>query len=231
MALKRAQCYFQGLSGLPEDRFVNDIWFDSTSISLSDADADTFRDAWALFFNDVITDTLADFMSDQIDRSADACVINFYDGLTPGPPEKIRTWTLNAIGAVQSLPNEVAYCLSFAASTAGVAETAANPSPPPATIRPASRRRGRIYLGPLNVGVLGTESGDVKPHADFQARVGAGAGAFAGTLFLSSIPWVVYSKADDFFRDVSQVWTDDAFDTQRRRGMKPSAKTYVIGPN
>jgi hypothetical protein len=43
----------------------------------------------------------------------------------------------------------------------------------------------------------------------------------------SAVKWVVYSPKLDAFAEVDNLWVDNAFDTQRRRGERPTARTVV----
>lgn len=222
----RAQCTFQGLSGLPEDIYVNDLYFSTGAGDPTSGDFDAFTAAWANFFNDG-AHKVADYLSDQIDRTAGSAKIAFYEAGVPGSPLDVRSWALASIGDVVSLPHELACVVSYHADLTDVPETAANPFPPPAIIRPAARLRGRFYLGPLNEGTLGTEDGDVRLNDTFVGVV-----IDAATELLSmmdtgtfNIPWVQWSRTAGEANAVVGGYVDNAFDIQRRRGSAPSTRT------
>jgi hypothetical protein len=39
------------------------------------------------------------------------------------------------------------------------------------------------------------------------------------------VDWVVYSRVTDTARKVTNWWVDDAWDIQRRRGLRPTTRT------
>ena len=225
MGITRAQCWFQGTSGLPEDRYVNDLYV-STTGTFDFANAADFRDAWANFFNDS-SHKVADYLSDNISRSSDAAKINFYDVPGPGSPIEVASWTPAAIGSVQSLPHELACAVSYHGDLSGVPETAANPSPPPAVIRPASRRRGRFYVGPLNIACLGTESFDVRVNTTFIGILRDAMNELVTDLDAADMTLGVWSPTDGDFYPIDGGWIDNGFDIQRRRGSVASVRTSL----
>lgn len=112
--------------------------------------------------------------------------------------------------AQRALPGEVALCLSYAAAVeSGV---------------PAARRKGRIYLGPLMVTTSTDVTGQaVRPSSTFIADVKQ-----YGLELASESPigtkWSVYSQVDNFMRPIVSGFVDDAFDTQRRRGVDATSR-------
>lgn len=142
----------------------------------------------------------------------------------------------NAMSGVP-LPAEVACCLSMRSNTV--------PS------IPRARRTGRIYIGPLNDGALAPPTGDgiARPAQGLLTDLRAAAARLKAGIIADGGTWVVYSRPfpgrDAVVRPgrttlpalaarpnmtthvIDQVWTDDAFDTQRRRGEKATAKTVL----
>jgi hypothetical protein len=47
----------------------------------------------------------------------------------------------------------------------------------------------------------------------------------AAAIASASWDWVVYSPTDDAYHEVANGWVDNAWDTQRRRGYKPTSRT------
>jgi hypothetical protein len=132
--------------------------------------------------------------------------------MTDAPPRlPVRTVTLpTLVLGTGSFPHEVAMVLSFRSST------------PSGT--PLSRRRGRIYMGPLSdsAGLLDRSGGDVRPSSAARTILGA-----AGTA-LSAYPstdWATFSTVDGVMSNVLSGFVDNAYDTQRRRGTKATART------
>lgn len=129
-----------------------------------------------------------------------------------------------------NLPSEVAVCVSFE----GERVSGAN----------MRRRRGRIYIGPLqdvgDLNVVGATKQDVIADAAEAHLLGASGGPYL-------VDWAVYSRATHFgipvggtigpddeenpdflpaaFTPVARMWVDNAFDTQRRRGISATNRT------
>lgn len=215
-------------SFLPEDRVVNTFyWFWSGVADPVSTDYDDLRDRLVFFYNSLHLAQTADIasrISEAMSRVGSANKIYFYsvpDEITPaiwGSPVATRSWTLDAAAAGTPLPSEVACVLSFHGDLTDVPETQANPSPPPAIIRPASRQRGRIYLGPLQsgMGVEDSVSHEFVPGSTFLSDVALAATRLA-TPF-SDWEWRVQSNADQNNFPVVGGFIDGEFDTQRRRG-------------
>ena len=114
-------------------------------------------------------------------------------------------------------PNEVAACLSYhAAKLSGAIQ---------------ARRRGRIYLGPLNTSTGSiTPTGDSRPNATFRAAVLSAAGYAALQLAAAGATWAVYSPTANTAVKIDVFSIDDAFDTQRRRGMAATTVQSIDNP-
>lgn len=236
--LYKAVVVLAAASGKPEDDINNTFYFDSDSAgpSVSD-DVDDMQSWLNQFYNDTpsgLTLDLANFMGEQISRASNACSILYYahpqgdpDG-DWGSPVATRNWTLDAAATGTPFPAEVAAVLSFHGDLTDVPETEANPSPPPALIRPASRRRGRVYIGPLQ-SASGGEDGtthEITPSTSFRNHLAGAAQELADHVFgvSTDAAWVVASKADGSVYPVVGGWVDYAFDTQRRRGQAAAAR-------
>lgn len=146
--------------------------------------------------------------------------IKIYDRADAEPRTPIFTQT-GDIGVATStggMPEEVAVCLSFS----GVLESGA----------PPARRRGRVYLGPL--------AGSVVDLSDTNGRAFVD-GAFASDVLDSyELAWEelttagnvheAWSPTDNVGHPVVTAWMDNAFDTQRRRGVAATARSTRTGP-
>lgn len=158
-------------------------------------------------------DTLRPFYSNKLKNEVR---LRHFDLSEPSPRQPVsdETFPLTQIpGSGTSLPSEVATCLSFrAAVTSGV---------------PAARRRGRLYLGPLNINANNV---DGRPGVGWRDTIIAAATTFGNLhtgVVLEGQDWCVYSPTDGVARVVQFAYVDDAFDTQRRRGVDPVARTTV----
>lgn len=221
-----AQAIFSHDSGLPEDAVVN-VWHYMASGS-------TDRGTLALDFNaqlDSFYTTVSAYLSDDYDWNAG--LVKHIDFTDDKPRLPFTTTTVSAGAGSSSknrLPSEVAICLSFQ-KTAVSGEN-------------QRRMRGRIYLGPLMFDA-GDYMGMATGIADFIA--GAADTAFFGGSSLTTL--AVYSPythhtvpvGEDIkdhpdevpdalpasFHAVDKLWVDNAWDIQRRRGLKATyRKTY-----
>jgi hypothetical protein len=127
----------------------------------------------------------------------------------PRAPVATGTWSFAGAPAGDSLPKEVALCLSFQGA--------------PLSGTPQSRRRGRIYMGPLRTSALGT---DGRPVAGLITQLkDAGDNLLAASEAAASWIWVVYSPTSGLETTITNGWVDNEFDTQRRRGRVPTSRT------
>jgi len=140
-----------------------------------------------------------------------AHVIKSYDRSDPLPraPVLIGAFAFSAAPTGNPLPPEVSLCGSFQA--------------PPASGIPQARRRGRIFLGPLNIGTIaGTGrptpgSVTILRNALEALRVASAAAA--------TWEWSVFSTKNLVNYSITNGWVDDEYDTQRRRGRLPVVRT------
>jgi hypothetical protein len=165
--------------------------------------------------------------------------VKLYDAVSAPPNIPLRTQTFSISGAGQtdfSLPAEVALCGSFQGT--------------PTSGTDQARRRGRIYFGPLDAASLAASASDGFPSLDLrQSLLAALLRLRQASENSTTWDWGVYSKGSrnrvlqpdgtmratgslraPIFTPVTDVWVDDRFDTQRRRGTKPTSKMRTI-PN
>jgi len=151
MPIGLVQVAFRHDSGLPEDAAVNTFHFEATSISASAADV--VSDIQDAFYKASFPERVDDYLSGLLTGTADVTVYNLAD---PQPRVPVLETTLSVdLTTGADLPEEVAFCLSYKAASA-------SGSPP-------ARRRGRIYLGPLNTAALNAATG--RPDSDFMETV------------------------------------------------------------
>ncbi len=103
-------------------------------------------------------------------------------------------------------PGEVAVCLSYA--------TVDDPE------LSTGRRRGRIYIGPL----AAAQVGSARPGSTLRAAVLDLGEALAQVGFAANTTWMMYSPTDSESAKIESIWCDDAWDTQRRRGLDPTTR-------
>lgn len=234
--LVKVQAQFPRLSGLPEDEIVN-VWHFSCPLvsALSDTLADSIEQRLDDFYNAVngtATFSISSKMGENLDRTANAVVLSMYEqdeadlGDPWGSPVQTRNFTLDAAEAGEPLPPEVAICLSYHGDLTDVPETAVNPTPPPAIIRPAARRRGRLYLGPFQDGANQEDAAtkESQPQTATVTAITQSAIALMGANS-ADIIWVVYSETSLELHEIVGGYVDNAWDIQRRRGNEATART------
>lgn len=199
------QTVMQGITGLPEDVYVNTMAFESNSMIPGEAEVATMIEAITALY-----DELGTIISDDVNDDPVLKIYNI-DDVEPRVPLVEAQITAGFSGGTVPLPSEVAVCLSYRGGLVSGA--------------PASRRRGRIYVGPLGVNCLGITG---RPDGVVATALQDAVEAFRAVLDPEPINHAVWSRAGDNLYDVVQYWTDDAFDTQRRRGLSPTTKTVLF---
>lgn len=84
-----------------------------------------------------------------------------------------------------------------------------------------ARYRGRLYVPTV---ITGQATSAPRPGTTMRQKV-ADLVPILASLGGVDVDWVVYSRIDDAARKVSHWWVDDAWDTVRSRGLRPSART------
>lgn len=194
-------------SGLPEDAAQN-VWHFNAATD-STAEADDIAAALKAFY-----DGIDSFLSTTI--NAAATTVTFYDLSDPVPRVPYHEVNIgqDMITGTTALPDEVALVMSFhAAPLSGVAP---------------ARRRGRVFIGPLAQAAAGAGAAGNRPAAAFITAVDNAGTALKVESDNSVWAWAVYSRVLNTAADVVNGWVDDAFDTQRRRGVQPLARTLFF---
>lgn len=196
-------------SGLPEDRIVNVFHFQAAEAysSASFAARDQVRD---FYTGANTTFSVGAYLSCYLSRAAKIVTYDLAE-----PPPRVPTelaFTLPDATSLNGLPEEVAVCLSMR----GAIPPAAGP-----------RRRGRVYIGPLNQSAYDTAATirPARPIASFitDLTVAATRLQAAG---IGGVLWCIRSERPvENFVPVSGGWVDNAFDTQRRRGPDATERT------
>jgi hypothetical protein len=242
MPICRVQAIFDHDNGLPRDQACSTFHFDVASADDADAAATDVVE----FYSQVIAGqarALGTWMSPLYDNvyakayMVDDVLVGDKVVSNSGPPVAVTlTASLGAKMDLQPLPAEVALCMSFRSNTVP-------------TI-PKARRTGRIYFGPLNKAAIAALNNNIaRPTTDLTADLRLAAERLKDNAITHGYTWGVYSRPyagrdaverpgrttlpalparpNGTFHAIDQVWTDDAFDTQRRRGERATAKTIV----
>jgi len=137
--------------------------------------------------------------------------ITFYDLGTPKPRVPFRMYDLDFTAALPQtvLPHEVAIVSSFKARReAGKSDR---------------NRRNRVYIGPLAASTLDQATGRVG-DATRLAIAAAWEEMASESADSDDWTWVIYSPTLEEAYPVWEGFVDNAFDTQRRRGVSSTAR-------
>lgn len=213
MPIVQAQVVLPMDSGIPGDAAINTFHFnveEPLAVPLQ-----TISDAIEDFYMATTVggagtlDRIAGFLSSHIGPTAE---VKFYNLADPQPrvPVFEDTFPLT-IPTGAPLPQEVAFVLSFQGT--------------PQSGQSQARRRGRVYIGPLGFNAQAVAPEGRPPNALRTAVVNAGSRLRAASVADALWTWGIWSRAGLTFTAVNNGWVDDAWDTQRRRGLDPTART------
>lgn len=197
----KAQVTLAMASNIPEDNVVNTFHFESSDPAFMAATVPVaLKDAYQI---------IRPMLPVTVKQNGHS--IKVYSMAQPEPRVPIYDGTFNFTTAPSGdpMPPEVALCCSFQAARISGDDQ--------------RNRRGRVYLGPHRKNGLET---DGRPHPDVISQ----AAAFGQFLLDASdgwanTKWVVYSPTNGTMANVVNGWVDNAWDTQRRRGIRPTART------
>lgn len=197
MALIKVMSVLHTADGLPENFVTNSWHFDDGGGQYSQ-----IKDALTTFYV-----SLRGMYSPLIQQSGHEFKMYQVSDPEPRAPKASFFWQFDAAPAGTALPSEVAMVLSFqAAQVSGQIQ---------------ARRRGRVYLGPLNVAQVAANGG--RPATANTTLIKTAAQALLSASTASSTwKWSTYSTVNNNGFSVANGWVDDAFDTQRRRGVAPA---------
>lgn len=216
------QYILHGISNLPEDRYVTTWHFISSDAGAGIVWADTFQ-AVALRVHEFMQACQGLLSTLAIGTGFKPTSVYGYNPDVAKPrPRHVKTTPseVNGGSMLSGLPNEVAACVSFHdANVAG--------------------QRGRIYFGPLSSSVLNaTIPGDAQLAAASRLTLGNAAAALRDKN-TNAARWAVKSvsrkdgsitRDNPVYRTIKSGWVDNAFDTQRRRGVKATERHVFPAP-
>lgn len=201
MTLHRFQVVIPATSNVVADACVNRWHFDLTGggdpIGSVGAALISFYNAWAAYRASLMT--------------WEGTRLKVYDLTQPEPrvPVSDTLLGLSSAKGTTTMPPEVSLCLSFQAETVSGLNQ--------------KRRRNRVYLGPTNE-VANEPSG--RPATLMLTDLQAAAQALLNSSGTNpDWAWTVYSTfTPTSVVPVQNGWIDDEWDTQRRRGRKPTVR-------
>lgn len=201
MANVKCTVSLQMVSGIAADKSVNVFHFISDKVPATNA---AILTALQAFYNQIGTK-----FGGSVAQNGHT--VQMYDLADPQPraPFYSTTFGLTSAPTGNSLPQEVALCLSFQGNRVSGESQA--------------RRRGRVYIGPFSSSQVDSSGRPVS--ALVSSLVTAGAGLLAAANAAPEWQWGIWSTVDNEMVTVTNGWVDNAFDTQRRRGLDPTTRT------
>lgn len=225
-------------SGIPEDAVVNTWSFDH--VSLTSAVAGNIVAGLVGFYNtDVGTNPVSFYLANSLSRTFDAARVDVYDitselgGQPHGVPTYSDTFDLGSTTSTTDLPREVAMVLTLTGSGRNLVspdvpddgDPGGVNDPDAARDRPMQRRTGRVYLGPLNAEALDSSTG--RPKTLFMSDILASYAAHYAFWIGAGIAPSVWSRKNAEVYNIKGAFTDNAFDTQRRRGLAATVRSTI----
>lgn len=235
-----ANVHIHDANGLPNDDTVNTFtFFNSGTLIEPGALILNVRPFLESFYNGPTVGTsIGTYLGQELNRVVDGNFIEWYQlapagSIVPrtplGGPLSRTTFTLGGSGGQPSMPRECAVVLSLSAPHAGIAEDVpGGPVGPKGDTHPAARHRGRVYLGPLNNSAVGSGSNGPGVKNTFRDLIVTQAALLmtnCNTIAGGTTGWGIWSRKDAAIYPVTHGWVDDAFDTQRRRGIGSTARS------
>ena len=142
-------------------------------------------------------------------------LVKIYDvaGTAPNYPLFEINFDLASAPADTDLPQELALCVSYYAAQA--------------TTIARGRRRGRIYVS----GWVEGSNTDGRPNSTaINGLLDAYTDYVTSTNTLDSLTAGIWSRSNGTVYKIDTVWVDNEWDTQRRRGNKPTSRTTWLLP-
>jgi hypothetical protein len=200
----RVQCTLKATSGLVKDDVVN-AWH-TAGAKGDPADDNDVAQLFADFYN-----AWGGAIANSVRRELglEVSMYNLADA-EPRAPFFLNFYDIPNADSGSDLPREVALCTSIR----GELVSGSNPA----------RRRGRAYLGPF---ISSANSGTGRPDSGLVDDVTTATGVLAEQLLALEDgirQLVVWSRRSNQAVHVVAGWVDNAWDTQRRRGLDPLAR-------
>lgn len=212
MTIMRAMVRLHHSSALPRDDAIN-VWHFNTIAAGESTSADhtAVESLLETFYGSIDT-----FLSRDLTGNPDLVIYDLSDTSPRVPVYEAEIEGMSFPVTDNALPEEVALCLSFQ----GIQLSGEN----------QRRRRGRVYLGPMNGSANGP--GGSPTSTCITGVVGAAQTLLNNQGGIGEVEWCVYSPTSipspglaSEGVPVDNGWVDNAWDTQRRRGQAPTART------
>ncbi len=228
------QARIKANSGFPQDDAVN-TW----SFLVEDAATPTVNGGQITQALHAFYLSIGDYLANSISRGLVAIEYKLYNvslvlgGQPHGSPDFIDFGSMagsgQAAGAAGDLPTECALVTTLRAAgyAAQPVEGPDDADPDFAPERPRQRYTGRVYLGPFNDAANGVGG---RPETPLTTRVLNGIDSLDATLKVQNAgrSIAVWSRQSAVMRAVVEAQVDNAWDTQRRRGVDPNTRFVRI---
>lgn len=161
--------------------------------------------------------TLGSFYSGVVSRAANACRTEVHRiGGPPGQgPVATVNWTMpNVYQSMPSMPLEVACVGSFQGQSSSL---------------PQRSRRGRVFFGPFNTAAQGSALTSNQPSSALRNTIAASFSQLLVDMGANDVDgwnWQVWSQKHNQGTWVTDGWVDDEWDTQRRRQVDATSRTF-----
>lgn len=217
MAHYLVQCSLQDMSGLAQDRYINTFHIDAVGHTGEELTA--LVAAFNKFYNE--TSSLAHSITHYIANHAGNTpgTVKIYNQSDTSDREPIKVGILSLSSGLTeavALPAEVACCISYKGH--------------PVTGQPITTTHGRVYIGPLNTNAV-EAVGDfpARPNQDMRTEfISHFARLIVDVAAAGDFELKQYSAKHAALHAITEIWSDDAWDTQRRRGLKPTARQGLV---
>lgn len=223
MAL-HVQAALQADSGNPKDIFVNTWAVNTNSVSPTQAQADAVLEAIGDFYVEAsgATGSWGSFLSDFV-KQTNGLVLKAYDitgkldGSPAGSPVAVATRNVPTRSNDKALPADSAVCITLNGTDWD--DQPVELSGPPVT-RPMQRRRGRVYLGPLNADVItAAVNGDAIVSSNFRDNVMVHLVALQAAIeaIAANYSLAIWSRSEESLFFIESASMDDRVDNVRSR--------------
>lgn len=239
-----AVAQLEHVNGIVADRVVNTFAIKTNTTSYTNTQLEAIATAIQAFYNSTPPGTdrigssfnnpIAHYLSTELSRVSGANRVNIYDlegelsGTPHGSPIYSDPWTLSAAGTSTPLPGEVACVLTLegVGRAAAAVAVAGGGTGPTGVSHPKARHTGRVYIGPCNSLATALANQAARPHQVFRDTILAAALQLDAALEAAGSDYDlgVWSRADAGVRAIEAVSIDDAWDTQRRRGVEATER-------
>lgn len=240
----------QNINGIPADSVTNSWAIAGPTPSNGSGEWAQVQQHVHAFYNaGAAPGPVGAYISPGVSRVALACKTRLYDltnalgeGDDHGSPIANHAFTLPVAGGATPIPHECSAVLTLEGVGRSTAQVEIpDPTPEPRdefdtrlalTDRPKARRTGRVFIGPLSTIAMQDDSDQSRPHPDLLTAMRNAAVALDTALKAMNpvegeIGLGVWSRQGQTVHFIEAVSTDNAFDTQRRRGVKASLRTRV----